>query len=368
MRTITVLTIGVTIMIGVCGFLIAQPALAEAPKVEVVFCLDTTGSMSGLIEGAKQKIWSIANQIIAGEPKPDLHIGLVGYRDYEDAYVTKIYDLNDDLDAVFENLMGFSADGGGDTPEHVNKALHDAVHEIGWSGDEKTLKIVFLVGDCPPHMDYDDGYDYRKVCRDAVFGDIIVNTVQCGDSTDTVRYWKDIARRGEGRYAKIDQSGGMQHIETPYDTELVSLSSRLEDTVIAFGSRSDVAKAEARKKMVREMAPEAAADRAAYKSRDGKIGIYDLIDAIENDRVDLEDLDEEQIPEKMRGMSLSAKRAYLLRKQKERASIMKEIEELTEKRSEYIREQMKTAEVQDSFDETVKNIIAHQAKQKGILY
>ena len=84
--------------------------------------------------------------------------------------------------------------------------------------------------------------------------------------------------------------------------------------------------------------------------------------------MDLEDLDEEQIPEQMRGMSLSAKRAYLLRKQKERASIMKEIEELTEKRSEYIREQMKTAEVQDSFDETVKNIIAHQAKQKGILY
>ena len=30
------------------------------PVVEVAFVLDTTGSMGGLIEGAKRKIWSIA--------------------------------------------------------------------------------------------------------------------------------------------------------------------------------------------------------------------------------------------------------------------------------------------------------------------
>ena len=34
---------------------------SAGPRIEVVFVLDTTGSMSGLIEGAKQKIWSIAN-------------------------------------------------------------------------------------------------------------------------------------------------------------------------------------------------------------------------------------------------------------------------------------------------------------------
>src|SRR5262245_23739862 len=91
-----------------------KPAQAPKPKVEVVFCLDTTGSMGGLIEGAKQKIWSISNQIASGKPTPDLKIGLVAYRDKGDAYVTKVTDLSDDLDAVHGNLKTFQAQGGGE--------------------------------------------------------------------------------------------------------------------------------------------------------------------------------------------------------------------------------------------------------------
>jgi Mg-chelatase subunit ChlD len=373
MKTITTLMTVLSITVVLFGFAFAGPAVADtgAPRVEVVFCLDTTGSMTGLIEGAKQKIWGIANQIIAGEPKPEIMIGLVGYRDYEDAYVTKIYQLDDDLDTVFENLMGFIADGGGDTPEHVNKAVHDAVHSIRWSGDDDTLKVVFLVGDCPPHMDYDDGYDYRTVCREAVTQNIIINTVQCGDSSETVRFWKDIARRGEGKYARISQSGGMQHIDTPYDEELVSLSSRLEGTVVAYGSEAEIEKAEKRSKMVREMAPEAACDRAAYKSRDGRIGAYDLIDAVGSGSVTIEELSDDETPGEMKGMSNTEKKKYLEEKQKERTSIMSQIEKLNTKRSEYIAERIKNREYSDSdesFDETVKQIIAGQAKTKGISY
>ena len=76
---------------------------AKKPQVEVVFCLDTTGSMGGLIEAAKQKIWSISNQIASGKPTPELKVGLVAYRDKGDAYITKVHDLSDDLDAVSES-------------------------------------------------------------------------------------------------------------------------------------------------------------------------------------------------------------------------------------------------------------------------
>src|SRR5262245_14431386 len=80
------------------------------PKIEVVFCLDTTGSMGGLIQGAKDKIWSISNQIAGGEPAPDLKIGLVAYRDRGDAYITKIIELTDDLDAIHTKLREFQAE------------------------------------------------------------------------------------------------------------------------------------------------------------------------------------------------------------------------------------------------------------------
>ena len=88
------------------------PKAAEKPRVEVVFCLDTTGSMGGLIDAAKKKIWSISNQITTGKPTPQVKVGLVAFRDRGDEYITKVFDLTEDLDTVYTNLMGFRADGG----------------------------------------------------------------------------------------------------------------------------------------------------------------------------------------------------------------------------------------------------------------
>ena len=65
-----------------------------------------------------------------------MRIGLVAYRDIGDAYVTRFYDLSDDLDTVFEHLSSFEAAGGGDTPEHVSKALYDAIYKTSWTKDQ----------------------------------------------------------------------------------------------------------------------------------------------------------------------------------------------------------------------------------------
>ena len=110
------------------SLIFASPALAQdakpasRPEVEVVFCLDTTGSMGGLILAAKQKIWAISNQIASGRPTPLLKVGLVAYRDRGDEYVTKVFDLTDDLDAIHGHLQGLKAAGGGDFPERESGA------------------------------------------------------------------------------------------------------------------------------------------------------------------------------------------------------------------------------------------------------
>src|SRR6478672_6375235 len=162
------------------------------PNVEVVFCLDTTGSMGGLIEGAKQKIWAISNQIVAGRPTPNLKVGLLAYRDRGDAYVTKMTELTDDLDQIYATIKEFKAEGGGDTPESVNQALNESVTRFKWSNDKETLRIVFLVGDAPPHMDYKDDVKYPETCKLAVSNDIIINTIHCGKHKDTEKFWRDI--------------------------------------------------------------------------------------------------------------------------------------------------------------------------------
>jgi len=180
-----------------------------------VFCLDTTGSMGGLIEGAKQKIWSISNQIASGKPTPDLKIGLVAYRDKGDAYITQVHDLTADLDAVHAKLKTFQAQGGGDIPEHVNQALFDSVHKVKWSEDNKTMKIIFLVGDAPPHMDYTDDVKYPVTCKAAVEKGIIINTVQCGNDADCTKIWKDIGEKGKGSSVAIPQDGAVppEHLQ-----------------------------------------------------------------------------------------------------------------------------------------------------------
>ena len=61
-----------------------------AKRVEVVFVLDTTGSMSGLINAAQEKIWSIASTLAQAQQAPEISMGLVAYRDRGDAYVTQV--------------------------------------------------------------------------------------------------------------------------------------------------------------------------------------------------------------------------------------------------------------------------------------
>lgn len=124
---------------------------ADRPVLDVVFVLDTTSSMGGLIEGAKQKIWSIASRMATGTPTPQVRVGLVAYRDIGDDYVTRVFPLSSDMDAVYKNLRGFQAIGGGDGPEAVQDGLSDAVNKMQWSDAKRVAKMIFLVGDAPAH-------------------------------------------------------------------------------------------------------------------------------------------------------------------------------------------------------------------------
>src|SRR5436853_1967804 len=166
-------TLLLALLLAGSGISAKGPPNEKKPRIEVCFVLDTTGSMTGLIEGAKQKIWSIANEMASAKPTPEIRLGLVAYRDRGDEYVTKVFDLTNDIDAIYGHLQSFRAAGGGDTPESVNEALDDAVRKMSWSQDQRVLKIIFLVGDAPPHMDYADGPKYPQVCREAMKKDLI---------------------------------------------------------------------------------------------------------------------------------------------------------------------------------------------------
>ena len=208
------------------------------PVVEVGFVLDTTGSMGPLIEGAKRKIWSIATSIVDTNPDAEIRMGLVAYRDIGDEYVTKMFPLTTDIQDLYANLLELRARGGGDWPESVNEALHVGVTKLTWTQGDEVRRIMFLVGDAPPHMDYAQDVKYPEVMKIARERDIIVNAVQAGGARDTERVWREIAQMGRGRYIPIPQDGGqVVIIETPYDIEILELQGRINGTVIPYGPR-----------------------------------------------------------------------------------------------------------------------------------
>jgi Mg-chelatase subunit ChlD len=339
--------------------------------IDVAFCLDTTGSMAGLIEGAKQKIWTIVNTVNGAQPKPTLRIALVGYRDRGDDYVTRKFEFTSDLETMYTHLRDFSAGGGGDTPEDVNRALNDAVNGLQWSQQPAALKIIYLVGDAPPHMDYQEGYDYRSITKIAERRGIIVNTVQCGNLDGTREVWQEIARMAEGKYAAIDQSGGMMAVASPYDEELSKLSRDLNGTYVAYGSEGGrmVAAQIANDRDAETRAPASAAERAASKAG----GLYrneswDLVDALNNKNVELDKLKPSDLPADMRTLDTKQQREYLEQKSKERQQLQAKIQDLSRQRDAYVDAKLKESgkKTNDGFDAQVLNTLKEQGQKKGI--
>lgn len=340
------------------------------PRMEVVFVLDTTGSMSGMIAGAKQKIWAIANKLKSARPTPEIRFGLVGYRDRRDAYVTRVFGLTGNLDEVYTNLYAFEAQGGGDEPESVNEALHRAVRDLQWSTDPEVLRVVFLVGDARPHMDYQDDVKYPETCRLANERGILINTLQCGRLSGTEQAWREIASLTNGTYGAILQDGGSIKIETPYDQEIIRLNLQLDSTIILYGSKAEQANAAKNKSVLASLSSEAMADRSSYlgKGEAGAVmsGRGDLVVEVMNGRESLDKLDEKKLAPELQAMAPAARQELITQKVEERRKLQSELAELVAKRDAAVAEKLKSLEGKDGVLELdAFRTLEAQAKEKG---
>lgn len=319
-----------------------RPDGQQRRVVEVAFVLDTTGSMGPLIEGAKRTIWSIATSILDKNPDAEVRMALVAYRDIGDEYVTRRFDLTRDIQTLYGHLLGFQARGGGDWPESVNEALDVAVTRIAWTSGAHVDRIIFLVGDAPPHMNYPQDRKYPEVVADARRRGIIVNAVQAGAARDTERVWREIAQRGEGRYLRIPQDGGrVSRIETPFDDEIIRIQIEINRTVVPYGTRAQRDSVEQRQGQIAAAPRSSASDMATYvnrasRGRDAITGEGDLVsDVLRNGR-DLAAIPSAELPEAMRSMSPTERREHLDALDRRRRELSARMMELTRQRDTFM--------------------------------
>jgi Mg-chelatase subunit ChlD len=348
-----------------------------AKRVEVVFVLDTTGSMGGLIETAKEKIWSIASTLAQAQQAPEVSMGLVAYRDRGDAYLTRIVDLDRDLDSMYAQLMDFQADGGGDGPEAVNEALEAAIERVSWSQDPGTYKVVFLVGDAPPHMDYQDDEKYTSVVAAAAARGIVVNTIQCGSMSETVAPWRHIAALGHGRYFPVEHAGGAVAIATPFDEQIATLAAELDGTRLYYGSSVEQAamadKIAATTRLNEEASVSARARRGVFNSMvagsSNFLGGRELVDDVGSGRVDVASVPEAELPASIAAAPPAERQAAVEAVVQKREELQQQIAKLALERDAFIATEVeKRGGAADSLDQQIYDAIREQAESRGLDY
>lgn len=344
----------------------------ERPKVEVVFVLDTTSSMSGLIDAAKEKIWSIASSMASAQQAPDIHMGLVAFRDRGDAYITKVVDLSQDLDSMYATLIDFKAEGGGDGPESVNQALHDAVHSISWSQDPNSYKVIFLVGDAPPHMDYQNDVKFPQTLSVAASKGIVVNAIQCGQHVETQQIWQMIASSANGEYFNVAQDGNAVAIATPFDEEIAALSEELDETRLFFGSPEEKVKHRkkiaATSKLHAQSSAQSRARRAVYNAtaagESNLLGESDLVSAVESGRIDVTEIEREVLPESLQTLSKDELADVVTDTSQKRGELSRQIKELAAKRQSYLEEQVDASgAAENTLDHKIYQAVRAQAAE-----
>ena len=339
--------------------------------IDLVLCLDTSGSMQGLIDAARTKMWEVVNELARARPTPSLRVALLTYGspgDVASGYVVLQTGFTRDLDLVSERLFALGTDGG---DEYVGRVVKTAVDRLDWGGPD-ALKILFVAGN--ESADQDQVAPFRDVVKHASGLGVRVNSIYCGNPDDSdAPGWREVAALGRGKFASIEQNHGTILVTTPYDKELQDLSGKVNATYVGYGRRAEegLLRQRAQDANAAGAAPAAAADRAASKAS----GLYsnsawDLVDKSKEKDFDLAKVADEDLPEEMRKMTFGEKKAHLEKKTAEREQIQARIRELDGQRKEFVKAEMAKKGLDDgkALDRAIRDAIHEEGAEKGFSF
>ena len=355
------------------------PALpAAAPKpVDVVLCLDTSGSMDGLIDSAKRKLWAVVNDLARMEPTPSVRVGLYSYGnnayDAKRGWVRREIELTTDLDEVYMRINDLRCAAPGSS-EYVARVTRDALAELKWAADKDALRLIFVCGNEP--VDQDREVTLESVAATAKAKDVVVNTIYCGPANHPeAAGWAAFATRCGGRFASIDQDRAKAEvaIKTPFDDEIQKLGTKINETYLWYGVNGAAGRAN---QVAQDRAAAGVADGVAVERSVTKAGaLYknarcDLVDRmLEEKGFDLKKLKEEELPPELKKLKLEERQTYLKKMAAQRAEIQKKVTELGARRALYIEEERKKltrTPGEKALDEALRSILREEAAAKGL--
>lgn len=353
---------------------IAEP-VGRRPLVQLAILLDTSNSMDGLIDQAKQQLWRIVNEFIGAKrdgQTPVLQVALFEYGNdglpADEGHIRLVLPLTDDLDKVSQQLFALKTNGG---QEYCGQVIKAAVDRLKWSNEPDDLKVVFIAGNEP----FTQGtVNYAQACKDAITRGIQINTIFCGNAAEGINgKWKDGAVLADGSFTSIDHNAQVVAIEAPQDAEIAKLGVEINKTFVAYGKNAE---AGARNQAAQDsnsagVSLQNSVQRALTKgSANYRNGTWCLVDAVYLNDMDITKIKEENLPENMKKMTMEQRKEYLAEKKKQRDEIAAKIKKLNDEREKYVAaERKKLAEAgEETFDKAVVESVRKQAQDKNFKF
>lgn len=341
----------------------------DETRIQVAILLDTSGSMSGLIEQAKSRLWNIVNTLTTLKyqgKEPVIEIALYEYGSYNrygGDYIRRITPLTTDLDLISQEL--FKLETGG-SEEYCGTVIHRASTELEWGSKPADMKLIYIAG----NETFEQGkISYRTSIPKALQRDIYVNTIHCGGTEIGLKdLWKEAANLGKGKFFNIDHNATVRYIETPYDDKISECNMKLNDTYVSYGKSGQEMKIRQEKQDVNAQSISASnqVERAVSKSKGAyKNSSWDLVDMVKDDESKVSELKKEALPPELKNKSKEEIKTYVKAKANEREAIKKEINDLAAKRQAYIDKIAAEEEDSDDLGNAITESVLALAKTKG---
>jgi len=214
------------------GYFIQARSATDPVRLDVLFLIDATGSMSDEIQQLKDNMISVSERIHALPSAPNVRFGMTIYRDRGDLFVSRTFDFTSDIQAFTDELAQVIAEGGGDYPESMNEGLHSALHLPEWRVEE-TVSLIFLIADAPPHLDYSQDYDYAQEIFNATEDGIKIFPLASSGLDDQGEYiFRQLAQMTAGKFLFLTYgAGGGPGDDTTHHVDDYSVLS-LDDLVV----------------------------------------------------------------------------------------------------------------------------------------
>lgn len=346
-------------------------------KIKLAILLDTSSSMDGLIEQAKNQLWKIVTELAKTKEQdgtdPEIELALYQYGNdnisIQADYIEKVSSFTTELDDISEKLFALRTNGGN---EYCGSAIKTSIKNLEWSTNPDDLQMLYIAG----NEEFNQGSVlFKEACLLAKEKNVIVNTIFCGDYNEGVStFWKTGADLANGMYFNIDQDAQVVYYDSPYDKSISQLNVQLNDTYIPYGTLGTEKKA---KQVKEDENSEMQCDAVATSrciSKGSKVyqnSTWDVVDAYKNNKsFTISDLKKQGLPEEMKGLSDNEIKKYILKKEFEREKIKKEMNTLNQKREVFITKKKKEDAVKggkSQLEDALIQSVTKQVKRKSFV-